>query len=93
MVTLPGKEFVIYRCLFKKRKLLIPKCYPKQTSDYFVSHCGMYVTEYLNVSKQVTEDQGVGAEKLILKSSEMKLAPRQTQRKILIRYFRIACKD
>lgn len=53
----------------------------------------MYVTEYLNVSKQVTEDQGVGAEKLILKSSEMKLAPRQTQRKILIRYFRIACKD
>lgn len=67
MVTLPGKELVVYSCLQVKLKLLIPKCYLKQSFNYFVSNCR------IRYEQKADRRSGVRAEKLMLKSLEMKL--------------------
>lgn len=76
MVTLPGKEFVIYPCLLDDLKL-----YQNATCSRLPVILSLIV-ECLDVSKKVTA-QGVGAEKQILKSSEMKLGPWLTQKRTL----------
>lgn len=51
-------ELIIYSCLLVKLKLFTPKCCLRQICNYFVTNCRMYVKEYLDINKKMTEDQG-----------------------------------